>query len=61
MNLIHWDQSILATAKAPIRQPEVGTIRFVSPSPSWNAKTAVCLVTSSRSAKGAIIGIVRAA
>ncbi len=29
MNLIQFDHSIFAIAREPIRQPEVGTIRFV--------------------------------
>ena len=39
MNFIHCDQSILAMASEPIRQPEVGIIRFVRASPSWKART----------------------
>ena len=35
MNLIQFDHSIFAIAREPIRQPEVGTIRFVKASPSW--------------------------
>lgn len=51
----------LAIARIPIKTPEVGTIRFVIPSPSWNASTAVCLEIPMRSLKGAMMGIVRAA
>ena len=32
---------IFAMAREPIRQPEVGTIKFVKASPSWNARTDV--------------------
>ena len=40
MNLIQLDHSIFAIARDPIRHPDVGTIRFVNASPSWNATTA---------------------
>ena len=53
MNLIQFDHSILAIAREPIRQPEVGTIRFVKASPSWNARTDVWRDTPRRSASGA--------
>ena len=59
MNLIQLDHSIFAIARDPIRHPDVGTIRFVNASPSWNATTAVCRETPNRSDSGAMIGIVR--
>ena len=37
MNLIQLDHSIFAIARDPIKHPDVGTIRFVNASPSWNA------------------------
>ena len=61
MNLIQFDHSIFAIAREPIRQPEVGTIRFVKASPSWNARTDVWRDTPRRSASGAMIGMVIAA
>lgn len=42
MNLIQFDHSIFAIAREPIK-PEVGTIRFVKASPSWNARTDVVI------------------
>ena len=61
MNLIHLDHSIFAIAREPIKHPEVGTIRLVNASPSWNARTEVWRETPRRSASGAMIGMVIAA
>ena len=61
MNLIHEPHSTRAAPNVPISAADVGTIIFVKPSPNWKANTAVCLVTPTISAKGAIIGIVSAA
>ena len=60
-NLAHLPQGSLAPARAPSKTPDVGTIKFVKASPSWKATTATCLVTPTKSARGAIIGIVSAA
>lgn len=60
-NLNHLPQSNLAIPNTPIKTPEVGTIIFVKPSPSWKAKTATYLLTPTKSAIGAIIGIVNTA
>ena len=48
MNLTQLDHSIFAIARDPIRHPDVGTIRFVNASPSWNATTAVIEVAKAR-------------
>ena len=60
-NLTQVIQSILATPKQPIKDAEVGIMIFVNPSPSWNASTATCLDTPTKSDRGAINGIVIAA
>lgn len=60
-NFAHLPQSSFAAARAPRRHPEVGTIKLVNASPSWNATTATWRSTPTRSARGAITGMVRAA
>ena len=45
MNLIQLDHSIFAIARDPIRHPDVGTIRLVNASPSWNSTTAAVSYT----------------
>ena len=60
-NFAHLPQSSFAAASAPKRQPEGGTMKFVKASPSWYATTATCHSTPTRSARGAMIGMVRAA
>jgi len=57
----HFSHEILPIAKAAMKYPEVGVITFVIPSPNWKARTDVCLVKPTTSAKGAIIGMVAAA
>ena len=60
-NFAHFPHSSLATPRVPKRHPEVGTIRLEKASPSWKARTLVWRDTPTRSERGAIIGMVRAA
>ena len=60
-NLNHFTKGTFAKLNTAIRIPEVGIIMFEKPSPQVKAKTAVCRVMPSKSAKGAISGIVTAA
>ena len=60
-NFTHFINGTFARLNTAIRIPEVGIIIFEKPSPQVKAKTAVCLVMPTRSAKGAMSGIVTAA
>ena len=61
MNLTHLSYGMLPIARTPMVTPLVGKILVNSPSPNWNANTAVWRVIPIRSARGAIRGMVRAA
>ena len=52
---------ILDTARYPISDDDIGSTELEKPSPNWNASTAVCLDTPTRSDTGIIRGIVTAA
>ena len=60
-NFTHLAKGTFARLNTAIRIPEVGIIRFENPSPHVNANTAVWRVMPTKSAKGAINGIVTAA
>ena len=57
----HFSQGILAKARPAIKNPETGVNTLERPLPMDNAIIDVCLVTSTRSANGAIKGMVKAA
>jgi hypothetical protein len=56
----HFSQGIFAAPRTPMVTAEVGRMGFTN-SHSWKAKTAVCRVIPTRSARGAMMGMVRAA
>ena len=49
---------IPAIARTPMSTYCVGIRILLNPSPNWKASTATCLLTPTRSASGAIIGMV---
>ena len=51
----------METIRYPINAEEVGRTELENPSPNWNASSAVCLDTPTRSDTGIISGIVTAA
>ena len=57
----HVVQGILAMAIAAMISVDVTVILLEKASANWKQRTAVCLVTPTTSARGAIIGIVKAA
>ena len=61
MNLSHCLKGTSAMPNIAINIPEVGMMVFAKPSPQVKAKMAVCRVMPSKSANGAISGIVVAA
>lgn len=61
MNLNHFLYGTAAKARQDMVIPLAGVTALVNASPNWKANTAVCLVTPTRSARGAMIGMVIAA
>ena len=57
----HVVQGIFAIAMAAIISVDVTVMLFEKASANWKQRTAVCLVTPTTSARGAMIGIVSAA
>ena len=60
-HLNHLLKGILAISNTPIKTPDVGVIKFVKPSPMWNAVTVACFDRPIISEISRNIGIISAA
>lgn len=57
----HFPKGIRAISSTPINTPEVGVIKFVKPSPIWNAVTVACFDKLTMSDISDNMGIINAA